>query len=156
MKKLSRSQPGVVVVRPTERSVSVRPMRAPKAQETCCDCLRNGATSSSKSSSAGDTVLVGLSPSPTEQRRNESPPTTCHPHPKPTRPGARDCQVQPALGISALCAAWPEGRTSRLCPQYHCEVNRRCEENNVVSTASCDPPNSKPSTTTSNRRCRWR
>ena len=40
---LSRSQPGVAVVRlhlPTERSVSVRPMRAPEAQETCCDCLR--------------------------------------------------------------------------------------------------------------------
>ena len=44
--KRSRSQPGVAVVRfhvPRERSVSVRPMRAPEAQETSCDCFRSGA-----------------------------------------------------------------------------------------------------------------
>ena len=40
----SRSQPGVAVVRlhlPRQRSVSIRTMRAPEAQETCCNCLRS-------------------------------------------------------------------------------------------------------------------
>ena len=89
-------------------------------------------TSSSKPaqpSSARDAAHVELLPSPTERRMCTTPTTTCHPHPKPTRPGARDCQVPPTLGISALCAARPQGRSRRLCPQPHCEVNHRSEGN---------------------------
>ena len=97
----------------TERSVSVRPMRASEAQETCCDCcLRNcaredGPTSSSKParpSSAGDAVLVFC----LRQLRDESRVSADHLPPTSKANTTRRARLPGPPTISALCAAWPE------------------------------------------------
>ena len=49
----------------------------------------------------------------------------------------RDCQVPPTLGISALCAVWPQGRSRRCVRSPHCEVNSRSE--GIIPT-SCPLP----------------